>query len=147
MPRKKRSGATEVPSERQIFRYWIEIRELNAGSTRELPLGEITIIHLPMKKNQPRMPDQHVLKLEDGSSKLEFESFDRLVADLRRMYPDGAYERRLYKVRDREAEQRHADAMNGLIEILAKAVVDDYFHEEAAVRGGPADAQGTNRRP
>ena len=40
-------------------------------------------------------------------------------------YPDGAYERTLRRERDRPAEERRADAMNKLVEILVEAVVKE----------------------
>ena len=40
-------------------------------------------------------------------------------------YPDGADERTLRRERDRQAEERRADAMSKLVEILVEAVVKE----------------------
>ena len=71
----------------------------------------------------PSRPD--VLQLKDGSTTLGPKSLDDLATQLRQRYPDGEYERTLHRERDRQAEQRWADAMNNLIEILVDAVVKE----------------------
>jgi hypothetical protein len=43
----------------------------------------------------------------------------------------------LHYVRDREAEERRERALNELVDILAKRVVDDLISEESRVEAGP----------
>jgi len=62
-------------------------------------------------------PKEDVLQLKDGCTTLEAKSLDDLAAQLRQRYPDGEYERTLHRERDRQAEQRRADAMNNLVEM------------------------------
>jgi len=130
----------------QIFRYWVEIRELANGSVRELPVSAVTKICLARrKKNEPPIPNQDLLQVKDGAETLEAESFDELRACLRDKYPDVAFERTLHYVRDREAEERRERALNGLAELLAKAAVDKMIEEETRGRMhfDPAPAGGT----
>jgi hypothetical protein len=134
MARKRKVTEKGVPEDKQIFRCWVEILELQTGSKRELPLTGVRKIHIPRKKSDPGLPDEDVLELEDGEAKIEAKDLDDLAAKLREKYPDEAFERRLFKVRDLDAEKRRADALNGLIDIIAKAAVDDFLREEAAKR-------------
>jgi hypothetical protein len=124
MPRKHQAAKKDVPPGKQIFRCWVELLDLKTGVKRELPLTGIQKIHIPRKKNDPRLPDEHVLQLRDGETVTELKDLDELVAQLRARYPDEAYERRLFHVRDLEAEKRRADALNGLVEIIAQAAVE-----------------------
>jgi hypothetical protein len=82
-------------------------------------------IHIPRKRNEPQRPREEILRLQDGSAILEAISFDDLAAQLREKYPDSGYQRTLHRERDREAEERRAEAMNQLIRIVAEAVVRD----------------------
>jgi hypothetical protein len=116
---------TELPDREQIFRYWVEVRDLTNGSVLSLPLSAVARIHIPRKKNEAQKPREEILRLQDGSAILEAISLDDLAAQLRQRYPDSGYERTLHRERDRDAEERRADAMNQLIRILAEAVVRD----------------------
>jgi hypothetical protein len=117
-------------SDKQIFRYWVEVRELATGSVRKLPLTAVKVICLKRgKKNEPPVPDRELLQLKDGEERWEAETFDELRARLRDKYPDAAFERTLHTVRDHEAEERRERALNGLISLLAKAAVDNWFAE------------------
>src|SRR6266404_2785016 len=107
----------------QIFRYWVEVRDLTNGSVLSLPLSAVARIHIPRKKNEAQRPREEILRLQDGSAILEATSLDDLAAQLRQKYPDSGYERTLHRERDRDAEERRAEAMNQLIRILAEAVV------------------------
>jgi hypothetical protein len=119
-------------SEKQILRYWIEVRDLKSGSVRKLPLTTWKLVCLKRdKKNEPSLPDRELLRLEDGEETWESDSFDELRTRLRDKYPDAAFERTLHYVRDHEAEERRERALNGLIDILAKKVVDDLMVEES----------------
>ncbi len=118
----ERSSA-ELPDAEQIFRYWVEIRDLTSGSVSNLPLNAFASIHIPRKKNESQKPREEILRLQDGSAILEATSLDDLAAQLRRNTPDTGYERTLHRERDRDAEERRTEAMNQLIKILAEAAV------------------------
>jgi hypothetical protein len=128
----KRRQDKEAPENKRIFRCWVEMRELKTGSVRELPLNSVRKIYIPRKKNDPGKPDEDVLELIDGLESLEAKNLDDLAAQLRQRYPDAAYERRLFTVRDREAEKRRAQAMEGLMQIIAEAAVEELLRESAA---------------
>lgn len=124
MPRKRKiTGDDAVPEAQQIFRYWVELRDLREGSTRNLPLTAIARIHLPTKKNAPQLPSGQLLQLQDGPTTLEAKDLDELAAQLGQRYPDDAFERTLRRERDHEAEQRRKDAMDVLMKLVAKAAV------------------------
>ena len=48
-----------------------------------------------------------------------------MATQLRERYSDESYERMLRRERDREAEERRADAINKPVEILVEAVVKE----------------------
>jgi len=120
-----------LPESTHIFRYWVELRDRRDGSARTLPLGAIQRIHLTAKKNETRLPDEQVLQLQDESAVIEAKGIDDLAAQLRERYPDDTYERFLRRERDVEAERHKAEALDGLIEILARAAVRDALREQA----------------
>jgi hypothetical protein len=126
--------------DKQILRYWVEVRELASGSVRKLPLTAIRMVCLKTaKKNEPRPPDREMLRLQDDTETWEVETFDELRTRLRTKYPDAAFERTLHYVRDKEAEEpRRERALNGLISILAKAAVDDLIAEESRAKAESA---------
>jgi len=115
----------ESPASQPIYRYWVELRDRRDGSVRELRLHALKRIHLPTKKGAPRVPDEEVLQLQDGVEIIEAKDLDGLAAQLRLGYPDDTHERFLRRERDHEAETRKAEALNNLIEILARAVAED----------------------
>lgn len=119
-------------SDKGIFRYWVEVRDLATGSVRKLPLTAVKVICIKAgKKNEPLPPNRELLQLKDGEETWEAETFDELRARLRDKYPDAAFERTLHYVRDKEAEERRERALDGLIRILAKAAVDDWIAEQS----------------
>jgi hypothetical protein len=122
---RKESNGADLQDSEEIFRYWVEVRDLTNGAVRSLPLSAVARIHIPRKKNEPQRPREESLRLQDGSAILEAISFDDLAAQLREKYQDSGYERTLHRERDREAEERRAEAMNQLIRFLAEAVVRD----------------------
>lgn len=113
-----------------VYRYWVELRDRRDGSGRDLPLHGVIVIRLPTKKGETRLPDEHVLRLQDHSAVIEAKSIDDLAAQLRQKYPDESYERVLHRERDVDAERRKAEALDGLIELLANAVADEVLCEE-----------------
>jgi hypothetical protein len=125
-------SAKELQDGEQIFRYWVEVRDLANGSVLNLPLSAIAKIHIPRRKNEEQRPSEEILRLKDGSVILEAKSLDDLAAQLRQRYPDGGYERTLHRERDCEAEARRADALNQLVRILAEAVVKDALDNSCA---------------
>jgi hypothetical protein len=135
-------GVKEL-SDKKILRYWVEVRELASGSVRVLPLSAVRLICLKRgKKNEPLTPDRELLRLQDGEETWEASEFEELKLRLRDKYPDAAFERTLHYVRDHEAEERREAALNGLISILAKSVVDELVAEESRIEGEP-DPRGS----
>lgn len=133
-------------SDKQIFRYWVEVRELATGTVRKLPLTAAKVICLKTgTKNEPLPPDRELLQLKDDEATWEAETFDELRTQLREKYPDAAFERTLHYERDHEAEERHENALNGLIKILAKAAVDDWMAGKSLVDAEPSAQPG--RKP
>lgn len=118
MPKKDARKGRDVPERQEVFRYWVEVRELASGSARHLPLNGVTKIHIPRTKKETQKPNEEILQLKDDSTTLEAKNIDDLAAQLRATYPDDAYERTLHWERDREAEVRRAEALNKLSEIL-----------------------------
>lgn len=119
---------------KKIMRYWVEVRELATGSVRKLPLTAVRLVCLKRgKKNEPPIPDRELLQLKDDTETWEAETFDELRARLRDKYPDATFERTLHYVRDNEAEERRERALNELMDILVRKVVDDSIAEEVRV--------------
>ena len=124
-------GIDDLPESRQIYRYWVEIRDVHDGATRKLPLSAMTRIHLCGRKKGPPRANEEFLELKDESTVMEGKDLDDIAAQLRQKYPDETHERFLRKERDYEAERRKAAAMNELIELLAQATVDTWMREQA----------------
>jgi hypothetical protein len=118
MLKREVKNGKESPASQQVFRYWVEVRELANGSARNLPLNGVTKIHIPRAKKEAQTPNEEILQLKDGPATLEANSIQDLAAQLRARCPDDAYERTLHWKRDREAETRRAEAIDKLSEIL-----------------------------
>jgi hypothetical protein len=142
MRRTQKSRPSDPADDKQLFRCWVEVRDLKTGSAREFPLNGVRRVYIPRGKSDPSRPDDEVLQLKDGSETLEAKDLDDLAVQLRQRYPDDAYERRLFKVRDREAEKRRADAMEGLMQIIAEAAVEELLRESAAQGPSHEDQPG-----
>jgi hypothetical protein len=125
------------PESERLYRYWVELRDLSDGSARILPLHAMKIVYLGGKKGSPPKPDEQVLRLEDDTAVIEAKDIDELAARLRRKYPDGTHERVLRCERDYAAEQRKADALRSLIQLLAEAAVEELLREQAAETSKP----------
>ena len=122
--RKKKHAKKTEPE--QIFKYWVEIRDLNDNTVRTLPLtGRIKVALI-----EPTPPSKRVLWLENDSGNLEANDFEELRAKLREKYPDDAYERTIHWERDIEAEQRREHALNGLAMLMAEAAVEEALGEQ-----------------
>jgi hypothetical protein len=77
-------------------------------------------------------PNEMVLRVQDGADVIEARTIDELAAQLRVRYPDDTYDRFLRSERDADAERRTAQAMEGLIEILVEAALEDLPKEQVA---------------
>lgn len=132
MPTKREK---DLPESKRIYRHWVELRDLRDGSTRDLPLTAVKRIHLPRKKGDRLEPDHQLLRLQDNSVVLEGRDIEDIAAQLRHRYPDETHERFLHRERDCKAEQRKAEALDGLIEILAKAAVHELLREQEGESG------------
>lgn len=119
---------------RSIFRCWIEIRAVDSGEVRTLPLTAYRRIPL-VAKTRELPPARTVLSATDGAITDEAATLDELAATLRTRYPDGAYERRLFYERDHAAERKRDAALHGLIELLAEAAVRDALDRKAPDSG------------
>jgi hypothetical protein len=120
------------PESQRIFRYRVEIRSRCDDSVRTLPLTATRLVHLSRQRGEPPRPDEQLLRLQDDSTVIEARDLDALATQLRSRYPDETHERRLHYERDLEAEQRYADALDSLIELLVEAAVNDVLREHDA---------------
>jgi hypothetical protein len=126
------SNDDDRPESQRIYRYWVEIRESRDGSARTLPLRVVRLVYLGGKRSDPPKPDEQVLRFQDGATRIEARDIEGLATQLRKIYPDATYQRRLHCERDLEAEQRHQDALHSLIDLLAELAVNDILSEQAA---------------
>jgi hypothetical protein len=117
--RSRREKNNEFTETKRIFRHWVEIRDLKSGSVRQLSLSAVAKIHIPRRRNEPQRPTEEFLEVVDGEEALVAKNLDDLVGQLRRRYPDGAYERTLRRERDRLREE----AINKLREILLPRII------------------------
>ena len=120
----------DLPESQRVYRYWVELRNRSDGSVRVMPLGGIKRIHLVSGKGAAQLPDEQVLQVRDESIVIEAKDLEDLAAQMRERYPDETYERFLRQERDFEAERRKADAMDGLIQLLVDAAVEDVFRQK-----------------
>jgi len=131
MPRKRGTKAgQDLPDIKWIYRYWVELRDLRDESRRTLPLSALTMIHIPRRKNDPRKPDKHVLRLQDEAIFIEARDIDDFAVQLREKYPDKKYERVLHRARDLGAEQCKEEAVRMLVAIIAKAALDELLLDQ-----------------
>jgi len=126
------------PENQRRYRYWVEIRDLRDGSVRTLPLHALRLVHLSRKRGEPPQPDEQLLRLQDDSTVIEAKNLRTLAKQLRNRYPDETHERRLHWERDLEAEQRYADALDSLTELLVEAAVNDVLSEQGTGCRDPA---------
>lgn len=122
------------PIEKQLFRYWVELRDLRDDTTRELPITFIKRISLATKRKadaQELPPPELRLQVQDIERTWEASDIDDLARQLREPYPDGTFERTLKRERDLAAEERYWSAIEELARILARAAVEREFHKIA----------------
>jgi hypothetical protein len=129
MPRKPKPASDSGRS--PIYRYWVELRDLHTGTTRNLPLRLMHRVCLKAGKGEPLPPDEQFLQLIDDSAVVEARDLEDLKTQLRQKYPDEAYERRLFYERDLDAEERTNRALDNLARIFSDGVVDDLLKEAA----------------
>jgi hypothetical protein len=123
--RRKNRRDRDLPESAQMFRYFVDLRDLRDGSARAVPLRTEVKFHIPTRKNERPGPSEEVLQTQDGATTLEAMTFDDLVTQLRHECPDGEYERTLRRERDHEAEH----AMNDLMRLVAEAAVKKHLRE------------------
>jgi hypothetical protein len=124
----------KFPESKQKFRYWVEVREVASGTVSSLPLSAVAKIHIP-RKSEFQRPTEEIVQLTDGADILRATNLDGLAAQIRERYPDGKYERTLHTERDRKAEERHADAMNRLVQLIVAGFVASLSQDDAAALG------------
>jgi len=129
----------------EIYRYWVEVRDLQSGSIRSLPLGAVTMVHIPRKKSEPQKPQEEILRLEDDSGVIEAKTLDDLATQLRERYSDERYVRTLHRQRDREAEERRANALSGFVSLIVESFVGTLSSEDAALLGRSLDTKEGNK--
>ena len=123
--RERREDKIQNKRREQIFRYWVEVRSLQDGSIRKLPMTEAMMVPLVSSKINPQPSSRWVLRLQDDTEILGADDFEEHRVQLQRRYPDEAYERTINWERDIEAEQRRERALNGLARRMAEAAVED----------------------
>jgi hypothetical protein len=50
----------------EMYRYWIELRDVTTGSIREIPLQVLRRVYIPTRKDGQHRPDEEILRLQDG---------------------------------------------------------------------------------
>lgn len=128
MSKRRNKTRKDLPESAQMFRYFVDVRDLRDDSTRTLPVRTVIKLRIPTKKNDPPGPREEVVQIEDGAAPLEAKSFDELIPQLRLKYPDGSFERTLRRERDYQAE----NALRELISLIAKAAVEKHMRENAS---------------
>lgn len=145
------SSPVEVPESRRVYRYEVEITDLSSGSSHRVPLSfQQVVLILPAARRRrstlaaaaasqspeppepipSRQPSPDRIRCEDGEFVLEASTWDEFRARLRDRYPDGRFERRLHVQRDREAEVRREEAIQGLIKLIAEGIVEECLKEQ-----------------
>ncbi|MGH8251226.1 MAG: hypothetical protein ACREVI_11135 [Steroidobacteraceae bacterium] len=132
--RKKKKNDKDLPESLQMFRYFVDLRNLRDGSTLTLRLRTMVKFYLPAKKSKAPRPREEFLQVEDGAVTLETKTFNELVTQLRNKYPDGEYVRTLRRERDHEAER----AMDDLMGIIARSALEKYMRDQS----GRTDSAG-----
>ena len=121
----------DIPTDRQCFRHWVELRDLRDGTVRDLPVKVFQRILLVAKnKTVPAdAPPEISLEVQDIGRVWKASGLEDLSRQLREQYPDGAFERTLKCVRDPEAEERRESALNALMQILVEVMVRQILEE------------------
>jgi hypothetical protein len=129
--KRKSKAGKDLPESAQMFRCFVDVRDLRDDSTRSLPVRTVIKLRLSTKKNDPPGPREEVVQIEDGAATFEGNTFDELVPQLRLKYPDGSYERTLRRERNYQAER----AMKELTDLIVKAAVEKLLRETASPSG------------
>jgi hypothetical protein len=110
MPRRKKRKSAKKTEPESLFKYWIEVRNLQDDTIQRLPLTSVIKVALI----EPTPPRKRVLQIKDDQGILEAEQFEDLRVQLRQRYPDERFERTLHWERDIEAEQRRDNVLRML---------------------------------
>ena len=131
MARGKKTKKDDIPTDRQCFRHWVELRDLHDGTVRELPVKVFQKIVLVAKDryNVRKVPPEISLEVQDIGRTWKASNIEDLRRQLREQYPDGAFERTLKCVRDPEAEERRESALNELARIFVDVAVREILAE------------------
>lgn len=125
MPSKKKREIAKKTELNRLFKYWIEIRNLQDDTIQILHLTSVIKIALI----KPTPPSKRILQIKDDEGLLEAEHFEELRVQLRQRYPDQRFERTLHWERDIEAEQQRDNALHMLARFMAEAAVDEALRE------------------
>jgi hypothetical protein len=125
----------------EIYRYWVELRDVQSGSICKLSLRSVVRVRIPRKKNEPPTPREEILQLQDDAGPIEAKSLDQLATQLRERYPDECYVRTLHRERDREAEERRRGALNGLVDHIVECFIRTLSSEDAGLLGRSLDTE------
>lgn len=89
----RREGKIAKKRREQIFRCGVEVRKLQDGSIRTLPMTGVMMVSLVSSKIASQQSDRLVLRIQDDHEILEADDFAELRAQLRQRYPDDTYQR------------------------------------------------------
>lgn len=151
------AGGEFTRQDARVYRFEVEIIELSSGASRRVPLTFHQLVAFartsrsvrragkgaapsptstPLSEEPPRLSRSEVMRLVDEDFVLEAANWEEFRLRLRERYPDSRFERRLHVQRDREAEERREEAIQGLIKLVADAVVADFLKEQTEALEG-----------
>lgn len=59
------------PKHEQLYRYWVDIRDVRDGSARTPPLSKVRLVYIPTRKTATPEPDEPCLEMRDDSAGIE----------------------------------------------------------------------------
>ena len=86
--RTRRAGKIEKKRCEQLFGCWVEVRKLQDGSIRTLPMTGVMMVPLVSSRIAPQPSNRQVLRIQDDHEIQEADDFAELRIQLRRRYPD-----------------------------------------------------------
>lgn len=126
----RKNKAKKAKTDRRIFSYWIELKSVDEGSVRALPVKFFRCVPL-VKKGHPMHGTERVeIRVEDGNRSFVGDNFDEVTGKLKTEYPDGRFERFLRMRRDEDAELKRDAALEQLARIVVRAALDRSLDEE-----------------
>lgn len=112
------------------FRHWVQLRDLRNNSVRDLPITVFQRIALVEKKGAtPDTSPEISLEVQDAERTWKASDLEDLARQLRKHYPDEAFQRTLKWERDLASEKRHQEALDGLMQLLAEVVVREMLEK------------------